>query len=170
MNKHLFPKLSRDQKAQGRWAIIKVVNISLAKIKNSDTWIWQKKVEKQQSYTLGSILGIYILAKIAALKIKQCYKTGKALTSTSYTRHRKWQHRYSTKFPDSGCKIWKKEVFYIYLHLTISGILYRSKFSFVLFSFCLKTSFHIFCDLYLLAMNFFSFSLSEEVFSLPSFL
>lgn len=67
-------------------------------------------MEKQQSYTLGSTLGIYILAKIAALKIKQCYKTGKALTSTSYTRHRKWQHRYSTKFPDSGCKIWKKEV------------------------------------------------------------
>ena len=41
-NKHLIPKLSRDQKAQGRWTIIKVVNISLAKIKNSDTWIWQK--------------------------------------------------------------------------------------------------------------------------------
>ena len=41
-NKHLIQKLSRDQKSQGRWTTIKVVNISVAKTKNNDTWIRQK--------------------------------------------------------------------------------------------------------------------------------
>lgn len=55
-------KTFKRPKSSGRWAIIKVVNISLAKIKNSDTWLWQyKNVEKQLSHILGNILGIYTL-------------------------------------------------------------------------------------------------------------